>query len=89
MAHTYGARSLLIDDAAVLLGVSRRTVYYRIRDGRLATVRTRGGSQRVLLWSIERLLREERGLPALQYPPPEPGRASDAEPTPLEVQPLP
>lgn len=56
-------RSLLIEDAAMLLGVSRRTVYYRIRQGRLDTVRTIGGSQRVLLVSIERLLRQERGLP--------------------------
>lgn len=43
------ARSFLIDDAAALLGVSRRTIYYWIRRGRLTTVRTRGGSQRVLL----------------------------------------
>ena len=55
-------RSLLIEDAAIVLGVSRRTVYYRIRERRLETVRTRGGSQRVLLSSIERLLREARGL---------------------------
>ena len=51
-------RSFLIDDAARLLGVSRRTVYYRIRDGRLHTIRARGGSQRVLLSSIEQVLRE-------------------------------
>jgi excisionase family DNA binding protein len=51
-------RSLLVDDAAQLLGVSRRTVYYRIREGRLVTLRTRGGSQRVLIESIEALLRE-------------------------------
>ena len=50
-------RSFFIDDAARLLGVSRRTVYYRIREGRLRTIRVRGGSQRVLLSSIERLLR--------------------------------
>ena len=55
-------RSLLIEDAAVLLGVSRRTVYYRIRQGRLDTVRTLGGSQRVLLASIERLLHQRRQL---------------------------
>ena len=55
-------RSLLIEDAAVLLGVSRRTVYYRIRQGRLDTVRTMGGSQRVLLASIERLLLQRRQL---------------------------
>jgi excisionase family DNA binding protein len=52
-----------VSDAAVLLGVSRRTVYYRISAGRLQTIRTRGGSQRVLLDSIEALLREEVGLP--------------------------
>ena len=61
-------RSLLIEDAAELLGLSRRTVYYRIRDGRLTTIRTRCGSQRVLLSSIERLLREMRGLPRLSPP---------------------
>jgi excisionase family DNA binding protein len=52
-------RSLLIDDAAQLLGVSRRTVYYRIRSGRLRTIRTRCGSQRVLVSSLEALMREE------------------------------
>ncbi len=61
---TLSGRSLLIDDAAVLLGVSRRTVYYRIRQGRLATVRTLGGSQRVLLGSIEQLMRQQRTLPS-------------------------
>ena len=54
-------RSVLIPDAAELLGVSRRTVYYRIRAGTLKTVRTRGGSQRVLMESIEAALRAERG----------------------------
>jgi excisionase family DNA binding protein len=52
-------RTLFIDDAARLLGVSRRTVYYRITQGRLRTIRTRCGSRRVLLSSIEALLREE------------------------------
>jgi excisionase family DNA binding protein len=56
--ETQGQRSLLIDDAARLLGVSRQTVYYRISQGRLFTIRTRCGSQRVLLASIESLLRE-------------------------------
>src|SRR3954463_3999047 len=55
-------RSVFVQDAAVLLGVSRRTVYYRIRAGRLQTIRTRGGSQRVLVESIEALLRHEVGL---------------------------
>lgn len=45
-------RSVSIEHAAELLGVSRRTVYYRIRDGRLRTIRTLGGSQRVLLDSV-------------------------------------
>ncbi len=53
--------SVLVDQAAALLGVSRRTVYYRIRDGRLRTIRTRCGSQRVLLESIEALLRKNVG----------------------------
>lgn len=46
-------RSVTIDQAACLLGVSRRTVYYRIREGRLLTVRTIGGSQRVLMSSLD------------------------------------
>jgi excisionase family DNA binding protein len=53
-------RSLLIDDAAQALGVSRRTIYYRISQGRLRTIRTRCGSQRVLVSSIEMLLRAVR-----------------------------
>jgi len=53
-------RSLLIDDAAVALGVSRRTVYYRIREGRLQTIRTRCESQRVLVSSIEELRSVDR-----------------------------
>jgi excisionase family DNA binding protein len=48
-------RSVTIDQAAQLLGVSRRTVYYRIREGRLRTVRTLGGSQRVLVQSLQEL----------------------------------
>ena len=46
-------RSVSIDHAAQLLGVSRRTVYNRIREGRLLTIRTLGGSQRVLLESMQ------------------------------------
>ena len=51
--------TLLIDAAARLLGVSRRTVYYRISEGRLRTIRTRNGSQRVLRSSIDALLRAQ------------------------------
>ena len=50
--HPQLGRSVTIDQAAQLLGVSRRTVYYRIREGRLRTIRTLGGSQRVLVESV-------------------------------------
>jgi excisionase family DNA binding protein len=49
-------RSVMIDQAAALLGVSRRTVYYRIREGKLQTIRTRCNSQRVLVDSLEALM---------------------------------
>ena len=49
--------SLLIDQTAAVLGISRRTVYYRIREGLLQTIRTRCGSQRVLIDSINEQLR--------------------------------
>ena len=45
-------RSVSIDQAAQLLNVSRRTIYNRIREGRLITMRTAGGSQRVLVASL-------------------------------------
>ena len=50
--HPQLGRSVTIDHAAQLLGVSRRTVYYRIREGRLRTIRTLGCSQRFLLESV-------------------------------------
>lgn len=37
-------RSVSLDHAAEVLGVSRRTIYNRIREGRLQTIRTLGGS---------------------------------------------
>ena len=49
------SRSVSIDQAAQLLNVSRRTIYNRIRDGRLQTIRTLGGSQRVLIESLHDL----------------------------------
>ncbi|HEX3704747.1 MAG TPA: helix-turn-helix domain-containing protein [Vicinamibacterales bacterium] len=67
--------SLLILQAAELLGLSRRTVYYRIREGRLRTIRTRCGSQRVLIESLEALLREEQRNKALA---PAPGSTGGA-----------
>ena len=48
-------RSVSIDQAALLLNVSRRTIYNKIRDGRLQTIRTIGGSQRVLVESLHDL----------------------------------
>ena len=47
------ARSLSIVRAGEILGVSRRTVYYLIRDGRLQTIRTQMGSRRVLVDSLK------------------------------------
>ena len=79
-------RSLLIDDAAQILRVSRRTVYYRIREGRLRTIRTRCGSQRVLVSSIEALLREEAAMRARRRK--RAVEASDTEPLSLEVETL-
>ena len=45
-------RSVSIEQAAQLLGVSRRTVYNRIKDGRLLTLTTPWGSRRVLRFEI-------------------------------------
>jgi excisionase family DNA binding protein len=45
-------RSVSIDHAARMLQVSRRTIYNRINDGYLQTIRTIGGSQRVLVDSL-------------------------------------
>jgi excisionase family DNA binding protein len=57
-------RSVSIDQAAQLLHVSRRTIYNRIRDGRLVTIRTIGGSQRVLLESLNELGASSQMLPS-------------------------
>jgi excisionase family DNA binding protein len=51
-------RSVSIEQAAQRLGCSRRTVYYRIRDARLRTIRTIGGSLRVLTDSLEEFSKE-------------------------------
>ena len=61
--HRLG-RSVSIDQAARLLQVSRRTIYNRIRDGRLVTIRTIGGSQRVLLESLHELGTSSQLLPS-------------------------
>lgn len=45
-------QTVSIDRASELLGVCRRTVYYMLGDGRLVSIRTLNGSQRVLLDSI-------------------------------------
>jgi excisionase family DNA binding protein len=54
-------RSVSLDHAAALLGVSRRTIYNRIREGRLQTIRTLGGSQRVLVDSMAESRDREAG----------------------------
>jgi excisionase family DNA binding protein len=69
-------RSVMIDHAAQLLGVSRRTVYYRIRAGKLRTIRTPCNSQRVLLESLYALMRQDPGGIADQG-----GGASDTVPS--------
>jgi excisionase family DNA binding protein len=53
MFEQHLGRSVTIDQAASLLHVSRRTIYNRIRDGKLLTIRTIGGSQRVLVSSLD------------------------------------
>jgi excisionase family DNA binding protein len=45
-------RSVSINQAAELLSLSRRTIYYWIQQGRLQTIRTLGGSQRILVESL-------------------------------------
>ena len=59
MRSPCGVQTVFVDHAAEILGVSRRNVYYWIRDGKLRTVRTANRSQRVLIVSIETQLREE------------------------------
>ena len=46
------ALSVSLVQVGRILGISRRTVYYWIRDGRLRTIRTPMGSQRVLMESV-------------------------------------
>ena len=58
-------RSVSLDHAAELLGVSRRTIYNRIREGRLLTMRTIGGSQRVLVDSVEEEFRANKHVPVI------------------------
>jgi excisionase family DNA binding protein len=61
-------RSVSIDQAARLLDVSRRTIYNRIREGRLRTVRTLGGSQRVLIESLNDLALSGRAISQIDAP---------------------
>jgi excisionase family DNA binding protein len=61
-------RSVFIEQAMLMLGVSKRTVYYRIRDGRLRTIRVRGGSQRVLIESIRDLAAADKQRSARPSP---------------------
>jgi excisionase family DNA binding protein len=56
-------RSVSIDQAASLLNVSRRTIYNRIGDGRLQTIRTLGGSQRVLVESLHEIGMRPQAFP--------------------------
>ncbi len=58
--HDRASRSVFIEQAMRMLGVSKRTVYYRIQEGRLRTIRVRGGSQRVLIQSIRDLVATDK-----------------------------
>ena len=73
MFEQHLGRSVTIDQAAALLHVSRRTIYNRIRDGKLQTIRTIGGSQRVLLSSLD-----ENRRPVWSTPTADPPRQSMA-----------
>ena len=75
-------RSVFVEGAAALLGVSRRTVYYRIREGRLRTFRTRCGSRRILIESIEALLREQAAKRAAR------ASGSESQALPLQIESL-
>lgn len=57
-------RSMSLDQACEILQVSRRTVYNWIREGRLRTIRTIGGSQRVLVDSVRQVAGRARSLNA-------------------------
>ena len=46
-------RSVSLDHAAEILGVSRRTIYNRIHKSSLLTTRTQRGTKRVLLDSVQ------------------------------------
>jgi excisionase family DNA binding protein len=73
MFEQHLGRSVTIDQAAALLHVSRRTIYNRIREGKLQTIRTIGGSQRVLLSSLD-----SNRKPAWSTTTPEPSREAVA-----------
>lgn len=49
----FTVRTLSLDQARETLGVSRRTLYYWIKQGRLQTLRTSMGSQRVLVHAVK------------------------------------
>jgi excisionase family DNA binding protein len=72
-------RSVSIEQAARALDVSRRTIYNRIREGRLQTIRTLGGSQRVLIESlhVEGLALAARPMAAGQSPASRSGRRTN------------
>ena len=54
------AGSLSMDQTCRVLKISRRTLYYWIRRGRLQTLRTRMGSQRVLIESLREVFLKQQ-----------------------------
>src|SRR5947208_6299037 len=86
--HTYEpriGRSVSLDHAAQLLCVSRRTIFNRIRDGRLQTIRTLGGSQRVLVESLLLLPVSKKPHPSSEPPPASAAEVGDISAHPLMI----
>ena len=71
-------RTVSIAQAATLLNVSRRTIYNRIRDGQLKTIRTPLRSQRVLVATLVEVGFRPQAFPAsasqASFTPRTPGR---------------
>jgi excisionase family DNA binding protein len=73
-------RSVSIDDGAMFLGVSRRQIYYLICSHQLETVRTIGGSQRIVRQSlVEWLARRPTTRPTKAQRLPDPDRENTSK----------
>jgi len=59
-------------DAALLLGVSHRTVQLWVENGALQAWKTAGGHRRITMASVNKLVDERRGVTGQDTPPPAP-----------------